>query len=186
LTNDLRTDFELIDACLGGDTECFSELVERYKNLVYSIILRQTKNAEEANDLSQDVFLKVYKNLDKYSAEFKFSTWVMRITGNHIIDMHRKKKFETVSYEEYTNGGACVPTAISPEDDYIKREQTVRINKVVSGLPEMYKTPVVLYHQQGMSYQEIAEKIGEPLSKIKNRIFRGRKMLKSMLADSEV
>lgn len=184
---DSKTDYELIQACLSGDTDCFSELVERYKNLVYSIILRQTRDSEEANDLSQDVFFKVYKNLDKYSTEFKFSTWIMRITSNHIIDMHRKKKFETVSYEEYAESGGQAPkTAMSPEAEYIKREQTSRIGKIVSGLPDMYKIPVVLYHQQGMSYQEIAEKIGEPLSKIKNRIFRGRKMLKTMLAETEV
>ena len=183
---DSRTDYELIQACLNGDTDCFSELVERYKNLVYSIILRQTRDSEEANDLSQDIFLKVYKNLDKYSTEFKFSTWIMRITSNHIIDMHRKKKYDTVSYEEYSeNGGQAPQTSMSPEAEYIKREQTLRIGKIVSDLPEMYKIPVVLYHQQGMSYQEIAEKIGEPLSKIKNRIFRGRKMLKTML-ESEV
>jgi RNA polymerase sigma-70 factor (ECF subfamily) len=181
------TDFELIQACLGGDEECFAELVNRYKNLVYSIILRQTKNSEEANDLSQDVFLKVYKNLEKYTPEFKFSTWIMRITGNHIIDMHRKKKFETVSYEEYTEGGGRISaTAASPETEYLKRDQTERISKIVSELPEMYKVPVILYHQQGMSYSEISEKIGEPLSKIKNRIFRGRKMLKTMLTEAEV
>ncbi|MDR0272062.1 MAG: sigma-70 family RNA polymerase sigma factor [Clostridiales bacterium] len=182
-----KTDYELIQMCLADDTECFEELVNRYKNLVYSIILRQTRDSEEANDLSQDVFLKVYKNLDKYTPEFKFSTWVMRITSNHIIDMHRKKKFETISYEEYSeSGGRVSATALSPEAEFIKRDQTERISKIVSELPEMYKIPVVLYHQQGMSYQEISEKIGEPLSKIKNRIFRGRKMLKTMLADAEV
>jgi RNA polymerase sigma-70 factor (ECF subfamily) len=178
----VKTDYELILDCLGGDAECFGELVERYKNLVYSIILRQTRCGEEANDISQEIFLKVYKNLDKYSPEFKFSTWIMRITSNHIIDTRRRKKFETVSYEEYAeNGGQAPQTALSPEDEYIRREQTRRIGKILSDLPEMYKIPVVLYHREGLSYLEIAEKIGEPLSKIKNRIFRGRKMLKTML-----
>lgn len=182
-----KTDYELIQAVLAGEQEDFAELVNRYKNLVYSIIHRQTRDAEEANDLSQDVFLKVYKNLDKYTPEFKFSTWVMRITSNHIIDKHRKKKFETVSYEEYSeNGGRAGGAEASPETEYLRREQTRRINKIVADLPEMYKVPVVLYHQQGMSYQEIADKIGEPLSKIKNRIFRGRKLLKSSMADAEV
>ncbi|MCL1883517.1 MAG: sigma-70 family RNA polymerase sigma factor [Defluviitaleaceae bacterium] len=179
-----KTDYELIQSCLRGDHECFSELVNRYKNLVYSIILRQTRDSEEANDLSQDVFLKVYKNLDKYTPEFKFSTWVMRITSNHIIDMHRKKKYETVSFDALAeSGGKLVSPNLSPESDYIKREETERVSKIVSSLPEMYKIPVVLYHQQGMSYQEISEEIGEPLSKIKNRIFRGRKMLKTLLTE---
>ena len=182
---DLRTDMELITACLGGDQECFSELVSRYKNLVYSIILRQIRDNEEANDIAQDVFLKIYKNLASYTPAFKFSTWVMRITGNHIIDLHRKRKLETVSYEAYTteSGMDIAGAQSSPEVAYIKQEQTERISKVLSELPDMYKIPVVLYHQQGLSYQEISEKIGEPLSKVKNRIFRGRKLLKSLLPD---
>ena len=73
----------------------------------------------------------------------------------------------------------------SPEAIYIKREQTRRINKIVADLPEMYKIPIVMYHQQGYSYQEISDIIGEPLSKIKNRIFRGRKLLKESLESCE-
>ncbi|MCL1843799.1 MAG: sigma-70 family RNA polymerase sigma factor [Defluviitaleaceae bacterium] len=179
-----KTDYELIRACLEGRQEFFEELVNRYKNLVYSIILRQLRNKDEANDLAQDVFLKMYKNLASYTPEFKFSTWIMRITSNHIIDAHRRKKFETISYEEYTeNGGRTENTVLSPEEEYIRRDKASRINKIVAGLPEIYKTPVAMYHQQNMSYQEISEKTGEPLSKVKNRIFRGRKMLKALLAE---
>jgi len=185
MSKDLRTDVELIESCLQGDEYSFEELVNRYKNLVYSIILRQTRETEEANDIAQDVFLKIYKNLASYTPAFKFSTWVMRITGNHIIDRHRKKKLETVSYEEFSEAGnTIVATTPSPEAEFIQNEQTERLNKIVAELPEIYKTPVVMYHEQGLSYQEISEKIGEPLSKVKNRIFRGRKMLKTLLTDT--
>jgi len=179
------TDYQLIQNCLAGDQEYFTELVNRYKNLVYSIILRQTRSHDEANDLAQDVFLKVYRNLASYTPEFKFSTWVMRITSNHIIDQHRKKKLETVSLEAYTEDGGVVGSTHSPEAEYISREHSDRINKIVTGLPEMYKVPVVLYHQHGLSYQEISDKIGEPVSKIKNRIFRGRRLLKDLLTVGE-
>ncbi|MCL2203458.1 MAG: sigma-70 family RNA polymerase sigma factor [Defluviitaleaceae bacterium] len=178
---DLRTDMELIESCLAGNQDDFTELVNRYKNLVYSIILRQTRDTEEANDYAQDVFLKVYRNLRSYTPAFKFSTWVMRITGNHIIDQHRKKKAETVPFEPHMAEGAGQPREASPETQYLQREQAERVQKIVADLPEMYRVPVVLYHQQDMSYQEIAEVIGEPLSKVKNRIFRGRKLLKEML-----
>ena len=181
-TADTRTDVELIEQCLAGDEYCFEELVNRYKNLVYSIIFRQTNNNEDANDIAQDVFLKVFRNLAKYTPEFKFSTWIMRITSNHIIDLHRKKKMETVSYEAYTADGGAIGTTDSPEMEYERQEQAERINKIITGLPEIYKTPVILYHQHGLSYQEISDTIGEPISKIKNRIFRGRKLLKSLLS----
>jgi RNA polymerase sigma-70 factor (ECF subfamily) len=175
------TDLELINACLDGDQEAFAELITRYKNLVYSLILRKTKDSDEANDFAQDVFIKIYKNLHAYSPEYKFSTWVIRITTNHIIDQHRKKKQETVSLEDHAYD---LPDAsASPETVYIKSEQTKRINKIVDELPSMYKIPILLYHQQGLSYQEIAEIIGEPLSKVKNRIFRGRKLLKESLLE---
>jgi RNA polymerase sigma-70 factor (ECF subfamily) len=179
---DTRTDMEIITSCLTGNKDEFTEIVNRYKNLVYSIIRRQTRDTEEANDLAQDVFLKLYKNLKSYTPEYKFSTWVMRITSNHIIDQHRKKRMETVPFEPHMAEGANMPAEPSPESQYLRREQTERINKLLAGLPEMYRVPVVLYHQQDMSYQEIADTLKEPLSKVKNRIFRGRKLLKEMLS----
>jgi len=179
---DTRTDMELIESCLSGSQECFTELVNRYKNLVYSIILRMTKDNDEASDLAQDVFIKVYKNLSSYTSAFRFSTWIMRITSNHVIDHHRKKKLDTISLEAHmTDTGFSGGTVSSPESIYVKKEQTERINKIVAQLPDMYKIPVVLYHQEGLSYQEISDKTGEPLSKVKNRIFRGRKLLKGMI-----
>jgi len=161
----IYTDVELINLSLQGDDFGFEELVNRYKNLVYSIIIRQTNtnSRHDAEDISQEVFLKVYRNLARYTSEFKFSTWIMRITTNHIIDQHRKKKMETVSYEAYTEEGGTLPGSTpSPEVAYIKQEQTERLAKIISGLPEIYKIPVMLYHNNDLSYQEIADEIGNP------------------------
>ena len=179
------TDYGLIQNVLSGCDDSFTELVNRYKGLVYSVILRQVKDKDLANDYAQDVFFKVYKNLKSYSDEFKFSTWVMRITGNHIIDMHRKKKIAEVSYEEHAETLEKMPGfADSAESMYLKKEESKRLAKIVEDLPEMYKLPVVLYHEEGRSYQEIADALGEPLSKVKNRIFRGRKILSAKLAEN--
>ncbi len=172
------TDFELVQKCLNGEKEYFSEIIARHKNLVYSVVLKMINNQEDANDLSQEVFIKIYKNLDKYFPDFKFSTWVVRITTNHVIDYRRKKKYETVSAEEVEYKLVSEST---PEQDYLQKEEKLILNKLLESLPDIYKVPIVLYHQQGLSYQEIAEAINEPLSKVKNRIFRGRKMLKEEL-----
>ena len=172
------TDFELVQKCLNGEKEYFSEIIARHKNLVYSVVLKMINNQEDANDLSQEVFIKIYKNLDKYFPDFKFSTWVVRITTNHVIDYRRKKKYETVSAEEIEYKLVSEST---PEQDYLQKEEKLILNKLLESLPDIYKVPIVLYHQQGLSYQEIAEAINEPLSKVKNRIFRGRKMLKEEL-----
>ena len=172
------TDYEIIKTCLEGNPNAFSELVSRYKNLVYSIILRMVVDKEEANDLAQEVFIKAYKNLDKYYPEFAFSTWIMRITTNHVIDARRKKRHLTVSLDERQDAGV---SELSPETRYIEKERAADLKRIVENLPDMYKVPIILYHQQGLSYQEIANMIGEPLSKVKNRIFRGRKLLQADL-----
>ena len=170
------TDLALVEACLAGQQEGFAELMARYKNLVFSIILRMTHNKEEVEDLAQEVFIKMYKNLARYSPDFKFSTWVMRITSNHVIDFHRKRKHDTVSLDAAENLAST--SEESPEAALLAQEQAARVQKIVADLPDMYKIPIVLFHQKGMSYQDIAQKINEPLSKVKNRIFRGRKLLK--------
>jgi RNA polymerase sigma-70 factor (ECF subfamily) len=172
------TDYELIQGCLAGDKNLFADLVTRYKNLVYSVILRMVNDREEANDLAQEVFVKIYKNLDKYYPDYKFSTWTIRIATNHVIDYRRKKHAETVPIEDVEFG---LSGEESPETDYIRREQNEELRRIVGDLPDMYKIPIVLYHEQGLSYQEIADIIHEPLSKVKNRIFRGRRMLKESL-----
>ena len=174
------TDYELVLACLEGDKDSFGELATRYKNLIYSVVLRMVSDKEEANDLAQEVFIKIYRNLEKYSDEYKFSTWTIRIATNHVIDWRRKKKQETVNIEDVA-GSLTADSGASPEDEYIAREQSRMLRNLVAGLPDIYRVPIVLYHEQGLSYQEIADITEEPLSKVKNRIFRGRKMLKESL-----
>ena len=183
--NDLHnlSDFEVIRLCIEQDRDAFSEIVARYKNLVYSIVLRMVDNTDDANDMAQEVFIKAYKNLARYHPEFKFSTWIMRIATNHVIDFRRKRRLETVSMDENPNETLTLPSqSNSPEGDLIQKEDSQQIKTLLNELPDIYKVPIVLFHQQGMSYQEISEVIQEPLSKVKNRIFRGRRLLKEGLS----
>ena len=172
------TDYELIEKCLNGEKEYFSEIISRYKNLIYSIVLKSINNKEDSNDLSQEIFIKIYKNLDKYSPNFKFSTWITKVSVNHIIDYNRKQKYEIVSIEDMEHK---LSLRGNPEENFIEKEELEYINFLIDNLPEIYKTPLILYHKKGLSYQEISDITKEPLSKVKNRIFRGRKMLKDEL-----
>ena len=176
------TDYDLVLACIEGDNNAFSELLTRYKNLVYSVALRMVSDKDEADDLAQEIFIKLYRNLEKYQPEYRFSTWTMKVATNHVIDHRRKKRQETVSIDEMGDSLAADAVA-SPEAAYIAKEQTEMLRGLIDDLPEMYKVPIVLYHQQGLSYSEISEITGEPLSKVKNRIFRGRKMMKESLVE---
>jgi len=176
-----KTDYELCMAVAEGQHAAFDELLNRYKNLVYSVVLRMVNDREDANDQAQEVFIKIYKNIEKYRPDYKFSTWVIKIATNHVIDFRRRTKNEAqVAYLEATDD---VPVGIeqSPEDTYIAKEQTETLAHMIEELPEMYRLPIVLYHQQGLSYQEISEIVDEPMSKVKNRIFRARKLLKESL-----
>lgn len=177
MTNDKNTlsDYDIIKSCLEGNTNDFAILVDRYKNLVYSVVTRMTTDADSYSDIAQEVFIKVYKNLDKYRPNYRFSTWIIRITTNHIIDLRRKHKIESTSIEDTD---LPLSTGKSAEDEYIADEFSRELNQLIDGLPEMYKIPIVLYHSHGMSYQDIAESLNISLSKVKNRIFRGRKLLK--------
>jgi RNA polymerase sigma factor (sigma-70 family) len=175
-----RTDYMLVRECIEGNRESFSELVTRYKKLVYSVVYKFSKDNEETCDLSQEVFIKIFKSLDKYNPQFKFSTWTVKVATNVCLDIVRKKKLNIVSMDELENlsGGDS-----SPEDIFIKREKTVAVRRAIAELPEIYRLPIVLYHQKGLSYKEIADTLNKPMSIIKNRIFRARLTLKDLLVD---
>lgn len=176
------SDYEAVRSCLDGNVNDFAILVDRYKALVYSVISRMTNDSSEYDDIAQDVFIRLYKNLDKYSPDYKFATWVIRVTTNHIIDLRRKKHIESVSADD---AELPLTSGRSAEDDYIRGESAAELNALVDSLPEMYRLPIVLYHRHGMSYTDIAESLQLSLSKVKNRIFRGRKLLKEALTESK-
>ena len=146
---DELSDYDVIKKCINGEEEYFEVLISRYKNLVYSIVLKMVNDKEEVNDLAQEVF---------------------------IIDYRRKKKCETVFIDDVVCETA---TNNSPEVEYIRKEEKINLKRLVGKLPEIYKIPIVLYHQKGLTYQEIADTTNQSLSKVKNRIFRGRKILKN-------
>ncbi|MCD8214882.1 MAG: sigma-70 family RNA polymerase sigma factor [Clostridiales bacterium] len=173
------TDYEVVQSVLKGNKDDFEEIIKRYKNLVFAVIHRMTNDYDEANDTAQDVFIKIYKNLDKYNSEYKFATWVIKITTNHIIDLRRRKKQDTVPMDEVEFG---LSGGSSPEDKYVKEESSRELFRLIEELPEIYRTPLLLYHREGLSYLEIAEKTNESMSKVKNRIFRGRKLLRESLS----
>ncbi len=174
------SDYELITNCLNGDKDCFSELVVRYKKLVYSIVYKYFKDKEDLYDTSQEVFIRIYKSLDKYNPQYKFSTWCIRIATNLCLDMVRKKKITQVCIDEYENMASDNDT---PESSYLSRENSTQIRQAISRLPEKYKTLIILYHQKGMSYKEMSDTLKKPMSIIKNRLFRARHILREALVE---
>lgn len=171
---------QIIERCLNGDTDCFSLLVTQYKKLVYSIALRFLKDSYQAEDITQEVFLKAYRKLALYDTNMKFSAWIGRITHNTCIDTIRKDKNYSV-----VNSDAVVveDTEESADEVLIKKERKQWIEEQIRLLEPGYKTPLLLFHQAGLSYDEIAKSMDVPLSIVKNRIYRARKMLKEKMSE---
>jgi len=174
-----RTDYELVQECLAGNKDAFSEIVTRYKRLIYSVAYKFTKDSNEVNDLAQEAFIKIYRSLPRYNNQYKFSTWSVKVATNICLDYVRRKKLNSVSLEEIENVTGRNNT---PEEYYLRKEKSQQVMSAIDKLPDMYREPIIMYHQKGMSYKEIAEALGKPMSIIKNRIFRARNTLRESLS----
>lgn len=177
------TDYELITRCLQGDQDSFAELVRRYKKLIYSVVSYYIKDSEEVNDVSQEVFLKIYRALRRYNPQYKFSTWSVIIAKNMCLDFIRRKKAPLESIDEYE--GMCRDND-TPETAYICSERSMEVRSLINKLPEKYRTLIVMYHQKGMSYKEMADRLNEPMSIIKNRLYRARLSLRDSVLEAGV
>ena len=173
-----QSDNDIVKDVLQGKAEAFRELVTRYKKAIFSLCFRMVQNNEEAEDLSQEVFIKVYQNLNKYDEAFKFSTWILKIATNTSIDYLRKKRVDTIPLED---GIESKQDMASAESIYFHQDNKLVIERMIQELPEEYRLLIILYHQQGLSYKEISDNVNIPMSKVKNRLHRARNILKDQL-----
>ena len=182
-------DRELIAAVLKGDQDSFSELVGRYQGRLVNYLFRLLRDLDEAHDLAQEVFLKIYQALDRYDPQYKFSTWLFRVARNAAIDRIRKRRLQLVSMDRQGSGGEDLGTwefaspDPSPYGDLRNRERGEAIQVAVDGLPWDYRELIVLRHFGELSYDEIAKLKDMPLGTVKNKLFRGRQMMKERLRD---
>lgn len=183
---DQLDDRTLVERILGGERDLFTALVKRYEKRVVNYIYRITHRYEEAHDLAQEVFVKVYLALDRYDPKYQFSTWLFRIAQNSSIDALRKKSIsevplvrqtdeETPKEREFADGG------VSPYRALKNKQLSAAIDKAVAGLPADYRELIQLRHFAEMSYEEIATMKKLPLGTVKNKLFRARNLLKETL-----
>jgi len=182
-------DRELIAAVLKGDQESFSELVGRYQGRLVNYLFRLLRDVEEAHDLAQEVFLKIYQALDRYDPQYKFSTWLFRVARNAAIDRIRKRRIHFVSMDRRRDDdgpeGTWEPksTAAGPYRNRRNVERGEAIQQAIDGLPWEYRQLIVLRHYGELTYEEIATSQEMPLGTVKNKLFRARQMLKEHLRD---
>lgn len=170
-----QQDEAIVRSVLAGDREAFAALVEQYHRLVCHVAGHYIKNPDEVDDVVQEVFFRSYRALDKYNPEYRFSTWLSGITRNHCLDLIRKNSRVTVvDFDECTWLAADRHT---PEEAWLEREEREELRDAVEELPEAYREVITLYHGEELSYQDMAERMDKPLSIVKNRLMRARRML---------
>ncbi len=181
------SDLELIAAAIRGREDGFEGLVRRYQRPITGYIFRMLGDYEASLDVSQEVFIKVYNSLSRYSSEYKFSTWLYRIAHNAAIDHMRRNSVSPQSLETENADGTyqlqieCPnPT---PEQDRERSEWRTEIDNVVKRLPAAYRELILLRHARDLSYDEIADVTGLPLGTVKNRLFRAREMMREIFVE---
>jgi RNA polymerase sigma-70 factor (ECF subfamily) len=171
------TDEEIVADVLTGDEDRFREIVTRYQGRVVNYLYRLLRNLDEAHDLAQDVFLRIYRALDRFDSNYRFSTWLFRVAQNAAIDRIRKRRLRMVSLHRPESEDA------GPYGDLRNRERGEAISQAIDELADEYRELIVLRHFGELSYEEIAQLKEMPLGTVKNKLFRGRQMLKGRLAD---
>jgi len=186
------TDEELVRTVLDGDRERFSELVERYQARLVNYLYRLVRNSDDAHDLAQEVFVRVYQALDRFDPTYRFSTWLFRVAQNAAIDQIRRRRFRMVPIgPQETDGGEprreieLADEGPSALDGIEAREREAEVRAAIDALPWEYRELILLRHYGELAYDEIAETKGMPLGTVKNKLFRARQMLKTKLADTE-
>ena len=185
-------DAGLIRKILAGDAELFEGLVARYQTRLFRFICRYTRDAEDARDLTQDVFIKVYGALDSYDARYRFSTWLFRIAGNAAIDHLRRRKTRALPLElpvdEEGEARSVEPRAVRPDplEELTRQRLRSAIDAAIEKLPDDYRELISLRHYGELPYEEIAELKGMPLGTVKNKLFRARQALRDLLPPGTV
>jgi RNA polymerase sigma-70 factor, ECF subfamily len=181
------TDVELIAKAISGREDGFEELVRRYQRPITNYVFRMLNDYDASLDVTQEVFIKVYNSLSRYSSEYKFSTWLYRIAHNAAIDYIRRRSPNEQSIETENKDGAYQLQIESPnptpEQERERSEWRTEIEAVVKCLPSVYRELILLRHAQDLSYDEIAEITSLPLGTVKNRLFRAREMMREIFIE---
>lgn len=184
-----ESDHQLIEAVKNGDETAFAEIVSRYRNPLTNYIFRMLNDYEEAVDLTQETFVRVYFALERYHTDYAFSTYIYRIATNLAISEIRKKRrrklLSLTSFFQNEEGDAQEfnpPDEKSlPDEDLIEAERKRTIEKAIAALPDKYRAPIILREIQELSYEEIAQVLGLGLGTTKSRISRARALLREKL-----
>lgn len=173
-----------IEKAKKGDQAAFTFLLNHYWNEVYGFMLKRTENETNAEDITIETFSKAFDKIATYNPEFQFNTWLISIAKNVHIDLLRKKKsslFVEITDKEDQKAYNIADTTPSAEDELITEQNLSRLLQFIKELKPHYQEVIQLRYFQEMSYQEIANAIDEPLSNVKVKLLRAKKLLAEII-----
>ena len=185
-------DLVLVNQALAGNQRAYAELLGRYRDAVFFLLLKMVHSKDDADDLTMEAFGKAFKRLNQYTPEYAFSTWLFKIATNNCIDFLRRKKNTTiVSIDkpiEQEEGSDLTRSLraddLDPEEVMLQKQKSEMLHLVVDKLKPRYRVLVELRYFEELAYEEIAEKLNLPLGTVKAQLFRARDLLQNIMKDA--
>jgi RNA polymerase sigma-70 factor (ECF subfamily) len=168
---------ELVERCRRGEVGAFEELVDRYKNLVFAMIMRTFPDRSQAEDLAQDVFLRIHRGLPYFRGEARLSTWIYRIVVNVCVQ-DRGRGTSSVSLDD-ANARVSTPAAADRHADDLELRD--RLEKAIAQLPAQYRLLIAAHYLRGVQYEDLAEAMNMPLGTVKTQLHRAKRQLRMLL-----
>ena len=189
LSEKAQYDFRLVQLAREGDQKAYAELLGRYRDAIYYMLLKMVNNPIDAEDLTIEAFSKAFKNIEQYTPNFAFSTWLFKIASNNCIDFIRKKRGSYVSIdqgqeEQDTISNAIQASTLDPEENLIKQQKVILTRTIVTKLKPRYRRLIEFRYFKEYSYEEIAEELDLPIGTVKAQLFRARELLYNILKKS--
>jgi RNA polymerase sigma-70 factor, ECF subfamily len=175
-----REENRLIREIQAGDHRAFERLLDQYEARVYRLALRYTGSVSDAEDVTQEIFLGVYRGLARFRGDSALGTWIYRVAMNHCLEFRRKRRYETLPYDE-----ELMLASVDWRDDPLlsagKRDVTERVEAAIQSLPPHHRDVIVLHELQGLTYQEVAATLNVPVGTVKSRLSNAFRKLRDLL-----
>lgn len=171
----MEEELQWIQDVLAGNKQAYTHIINKYKNKLYATILRMTRDPQDASDLVQEAFIKIYEQLGKYDGKGSFSSWIYRVAFNHCMDEFRKKSYQMKRVEINEE---LMEDPKHPEVIFLKKENARQLERLISTLAEDERIIILLRYVNELSYDEISELVDVPVSTVRNKLHRAKKKMR--------
>jgi len=192
LSEKAQHDFILVESARKGDQKAYAELMGRYRDAIFYMLLKMVNNSSDAEDLTIEAFGKAFKNINQYTPNFAFSTWLFKIATNNCIDFIRKRRGNVISLDQSFHEDDSTSATVQiqsdtpdPETHMINQQKIKLMRDVVNKLKPRYRKLVELRYFSEYSYEEISQELDLPIGTVKAQLFRARELLYNILKNTE-